>query len=616
MSRILMVCVCVLVVLGCNNATPTPTPTPSPTPVPAPVPQLNVNIIGAEALSGESQASIAELVASIQSSVVQVVAGISTGSGFVVSPDGMVVTNNHVVGTTDRVDVFMLDGQVLTGRVVERNPGTDLALIRLETGSMAALAIMDSPDGMRVGDEVLALGYPSVSSSLSISLTVTRGIVSSIRTVGGVVMVQTDAAINPGNSGGPLVNRDGVVIGVNTARLIETPDGRPLTNVGFAVSVIELGRMGELAGTASDPGTATATSTPAPPTATPTPTFTPEPTYTPAPTWTPVPTHTPTVTPTPTRTPTPTLTPTPTMTPTPTPTRTPTPTPTPLPPTATPTPIPKFVALAAGDGTTCGLRADGTVTCRGKNKNGSPEGMRFRSIDAGRFGNVCGIRDDGKVACWSSDQRVADVFVSKGEYRTVSVGGYFCALREDGTVVCGYYGRPTSGPSSQPVDPPEHERFVSVSVGNGGWGGSPCGLRGDGYIVCWGYGPTESPEQDDFIAVSVGHGGKCGLRSNGEAVCWGSENRAVPPPEGKTFREISVGGDQVGMSFTETHICGLQHDDRAVCWGDNRYGQATPPDDYFLSISSGGLHTCGLREDKVIVCWGDNEYGQSRPPLR
>ena len=268
---------------------------------------------GADLLDGTELKGIAETAKANSQSISNV------DSRVDISPDGMVVTNNHVVGTADRVEVFMLNGQVLTGTVVDRDPGVDLALIRLgNAGSMTALAMMDSPDGMRVGDEVLALGYPWVSPGLSISLTVTRGIVSSIRTVGGVTLIQTDAAINPGNSGGPLVNRDGVVIGVNTSRVIETPDGRPLSNVGFAVSVMELERM------------STPSAIPSTPTATP---IQGPPTFTPVPTWTP------TITPTPTQTHTPTSTPTPTPTPTPGP-PTPTPTPTPLPPTRTPLPTP------------------------------------------------------------------------------------------------------------------------------------------------------------------------------------------------------------------------------------------------------------------------------------
>ena len=94
---------------------------------------------------------------------------------------------------------------------------------------------------MRVGDEVIALGFPLVGR-IGSGLTVTRGIISSNRKMDGVSLLQTDSAINPGNSGGPLVNRHGEVIGVNTFRIEETADGRPVNSIGFAVSVSELER--------------------------------------------------------------------------------------------------------------------------------------------------------------------------------------------------------------------------------------------------------------------------------------------------------------------------------------------------------------------------------------
>ena len=97
---------------------------------------------------------------------------------------------------------------------------------------------MDDPKRVRVGDEVLALGFP-LADRIGSDLTV-RGIVSSKRMESGVEQFQTDAAINPGNSGGPLVNNSGEVIGVNTSRIEETSGGRPVANIGFAVSVSEL----------------------------------------------------------------------------------------------------------------------------------------------------------------------------------------------------------------------------------------------------------------------------------------------------------------------------------------------------------------------------------------
>ena len=86
---------------------------------------------------------------------------------------------------------------------------------------------------------MIALGFP-FADRIGNNLTVTRGIISSTRTVDGVDLLQTDAAINQGNSGGPLVNSDGEVIGVNTSKIEEADSGRPVDNIGFAVSVIEL----------------------------------------------------------------------------------------------------------------------------------------------------------------------------------------------------------------------------------------------------------------------------------------------------------------------------------------------------------------------------------------
>ena len=145
---------------------------------------------------------------------------------------------------------------------------------------------------MRVGDEVLALGFP-LADRIGSDLTVTRGIVSSKRMESGVEQFQTDAAINPGNSSGPLVNNSGEVIGVNTSRIEETSGGRPVANIGFAVSVSELeSRLPSLGAR----GVANlVTPTPAlTPTATLTPTFIPTGTPIQKPTSTPTPTITPT----------------------------------------------------------------------------------------------------------------------------------------------------------------------------------------------------------------------------------------------------------------------------------------------------------------------------------
>ena len=239
---------------------------------------------------------------------------------------------------------------------------------------------------------------------MDISLTVTRGIVSAVRVIDGIDVFQTDAAINPGNSGGPLVNMDGRVIGISTARVEKTDTGRVVSNVGLAISVAELVRLPTLGGQAR---AAPAVGSPTQP---------PEPTWTPGPTWTPIPTATPTPSPIPTNTPLPTATPFPT------PTRTPTPLPTPVPPTPTPTQVPKFVEVSSGANHTCGRREDGSVVCEGMAS--PPQDLRFTSISGG-VGFSCGLREDRRVHCWDGARTAGTVTGPEGELTTISSGRYY-----------------------------------------------------------------------------------------------------------------------------------------------------------------------------------------------
>ena len=312
-------------------ATVAPAPPATNTSPPTDSPALNIQFIGAADLSDESKSSLADLIESIQAGVVQITTSRGSGSGFIIASDGLVITNEHVVSNESNVGVWLTNGHRYDATVLDRDSTSDLALLKIDGGRFQAFAVGDS-DRVRMGDEVLALGFP-IADTIGTNLTVTRGIISSTRTENGVRLLQTDASLNPGNSGGPLVNLNGEVIGVNSSRIEETDSGRPVTNIGFAVSVSELeGRIPALSGQFASLKTPTPAPTPIPasdPTWTPAPTFTPAPTWTPGPTFTPEPTSTPTLTPTPTITPTPTLTPTPaptaTFTPTPTPTMTPTP---------------------------------------------------------------------------------------------------------------------------------------------------------------------------------------------------------------------------------------------------------------------------------------------------
>ena len=178
------------------------------------------------AVSGSIAAlgSIAAIAEAVQPAVVQLnvtgASGGGTGSGFVISQDGYIVTNNHVVaaGGGGSIDVSFADGTTATGKLVGTNPGYDIAVVKVERTGLATVGLGES-GALRVGDAVIAIGSP-----LGLQGTVTSGIVSALNrpvTAGGegeqafINAIQTDAAINPGNSGGPLVNSQGAVIAVN-----------------------------------------------------------------------------------------------------------------------------------------------------------------------------------------------------------------------------------------------------------------------------------------------------------------------------------------------------------------------------------------------------------------
>jgi len=190
--------------------------------------------------------SIAAVAAAVQPSVVQLnvsgADGEGTGTGFVVSGDGYIVTNNHVAGGAGdggKIDVTFSDGSTATGKLVGADAGYDLAVVKVDRTELPALTL-GSSDAINVGDTAIAIGSP-----LGLQGTVTSGIVSALNrpvTAGGqgdtsyISAIQTDAAINPGNSGGPLVNGSGEVIGVNSA-IATLGMGAASGNIGLGFAI-------------------------------------------------------------------------------------------------------------------------------------------------------------------------------------------------------------------------------------------------------------------------------------------------------------------------------------------------------------------------------------------
>lgn len=160
-----------------------------------------------------------------------VVPDYGSGSGAIIRRDGMILTNAHVVGTARTVQVGLADGRKLTGTVLGRDAGLDVAVVRIPITN-APVAPLGNSDQLQVGQLAIAVGNP-----LGLERTVTTGVVSAVnrpgRTLGGESFIQTDAAISPGNSGGPLVDSRGNVIGINSAELL----GQGVQGLGFAIPI-------------------------------------------------------------------------------------------------------------------------------------------------------------------------------------------------------------------------------------------------------------------------------------------------------------------------------------------------------------------------------------------
>ena len=209
---------------ACGQTVPSPTPGEKST-----TPTVGVST------GATRQPTLSEILSDVRNGVVAIKTPAETGSGFIISADGLVLTNTHVVGSFHRATVAIhglgiVDILSATAEVVGINEDADVALLSLGAGRNYPHLELGDSDLIDLANDVIVLGYP-LTDILGESLTVTRGIVSSKRELGGLEIIQTDAAVNPGNSGGPLLDYSGKVIGLITARLAD------FEGVGFAIAI-------------------------------------------------------------------------------------------------------------------------------------------------------------------------------------------------------------------------------------------------------------------------------------------------------------------------------------------------------------------------------------------
>ena len=221
MLRLLLVVSALVLMAGCSSPEQLP-------PVPTPTPTLT------------------DVLTRIEPGIVAIRTPAGIGSGFIIDERGSVLTNAHVVGSFLKATVAMKGlGPVETLKVVAEVVGVDeeadLALLSLDLAQQRTHLQFGDSDAVGLAQDVIAAGYP-LGNILGEGFTVTRGIVSSMRRIGPLEYIQTDAAVNPGSSGGPLVDSSGRVIGVITIRL-DRAQNRPVEGIGLAISINEVKKL-------------------------------------------------------------------------------------------------------------------------------------------------------------------------------------------------------------------------------------------------------------------------------------------------------------------------------------------------------------------------------------
>lgn len=178
-----------------------------------------------------TEEDVASAAAKVEPAVVRVETKDSTGSGMVIDESGYVLTCNHVIEDVQSATIILISGEQYEGSIVGRDDSRDLAIIKITvSGAGLPVVTLGNSDKVKTGEDVIAIGY---SLGLEGKATVSKGVVSSLRTSGGVNYIQTDAAINPGNSGGPLINLKGEVIGIANFKLVH----EAVEGMGFAIAI-------------------------------------------------------------------------------------------------------------------------------------------------------------------------------------------------------------------------------------------------------------------------------------------------------------------------------------------------------------------------------------------
>ena len=563
-----------------------PTLTPPPTEILAPASSQTTGApettdapeIIAEFSQLHSGPSIAELVAMVRPSLVKIQAGSSTGSGFIYTEDGLVITNAHVVDCCKWVSIFV-ENREYGGPVLGMDQSADIAVVRIDSDRHFHPVSFGSATQTAIGDEVIALGYPL---SLGRELTATKGIISSKRTIVSYEYFQHDAPVNPGNSGGPLINFDGLVVGMNTGKIMKAE------GIAFALSIREVDqRIGHLAG-----GPAASAPTK----------VRPQPTVT-----QPRPTQYPTATPIPTFIP--------------------------------PSQGNAYQQFDLGFGHGCAVKTNNSVVCWGKNDHGqaSPPSGEFKEVNVGTV-HSCGIKLDHSVECWGSNGSFSGTLKSSGRVVTGSYVGQSdppsgrrfkhveanryqsCGILTNGYVECwgGFTDIIMKGETGtsflmdrQPALP--GNAFTQIDLGYG----IHCGVQTNQKLRCWGLWENPPPH-GEFKQVSANANHHCAIRTTGEIECWSNtspKSFGLSIPPSGSFLQVSVGGN---------YTCAIRDDLAVVCWGNkgdwpfginnSDYGQATPPSGKFVHVVA-TLHTsCALRTDGDIECFGKNDHGLAAPP--